>query len=508
MDKTVGFIDVGTNSVHMLVVRFYEGTMGTPVYQDKEAVRLGYSLFIDGEIDGPTMEKTGKVLASFASIARRYGAEEILACATCAARESPNAAMLIDMARKNGIDMRIISGEEEAHLTRLGVLGPISPRRTLLVDIGGGSTEVTIADGEDDLFSTSLNLGALRLTFGHGVSNVRKIEPDKYDYLRRCVDTEAASIAGKIKEIGFETAVGSSGTLMTIAAACATRRGDGDDSYFTYTELESLMKSLCRLGPKQRAKIAKIGASRADIIIGGGAVAEELMFLFGINRMEISGNGLREGMRMDYLMRTGWKTSDIRSSSVYSLAGRFSTDREHGENVKRLGQELYSLFARAGMIEDREALRELIGHAAILTEVGAVAGRRNKGELTSLIIRKSSMTGFEPDELDTLSLLATTCRGPVPPPGSKIYTSYTPQMGLTIAKCIMILKLADIADRGRDGAVKSLTLSNHPDSVTIGLESSQDVSLALWKMESSGEEFRKIFGRNLRVASFNHSTEN
>lgn len=500
MDRTVGFIDVGTNSVHMLVVRFYEGTMGTPVYQDKEAVRLGYSLFIDGAVDEATIDKTDKVLASFAAIARSYGAEEILACATCAVRESPNADRFLQIAKRHGIKMEIIDGTEEARITRLGVLGPVSPRRTLLMDIGGGSTEITIADGDKDLMSASLKVGALRLTFGHGFSNNHRIEPEKYDFLRRCVDTEAAGIAGKVKEIGFETAVGSSGTLMTLAAACAARRGDGDDSYFTYTELESLMRSLCRLGTKQRAKMAKIGPSRADIIIGGGAAAEELMFLFGIDRMEISGNGLREGMRMDYLIKNGWETSDIRSSSVYSLAGRFSTDREHGENVKRLALELYGLFTKAGLVEERDVVRDLIAHAAVLAEVGAVAGRRNKGDLTSLIIRRSALTGFEPDELDTLALLATLCRGPIPPLGSKTYSSYTPQMGTTIAKCAMILKLADIADRGRDGAVESLTLSNHPDCLTIGLVARSDVSLALWKMESVSDEFRRIFGRNLRVA--------
>jgi Tfp pilus assembly PilM family ATPase len=159
MDRTVGFIDVGTNSVHMLVVRFYEGTMGTPVYQDKEAVRLGYSLFIDGEVDEATIDKTDKVLASFAAIARSYGAEEILACATCAVRESPNADRFLQIAKRHGIKMEIIDGTEEARITRLGVLGPVSPRRTLLMDIGGGSTNVAILSMDGIVVSTHVKVG-------------------------------------------------------------------------------------------------------------------------------------------------------------------------------------------------------------------------------------------------------------------------------------------------------------------------------------------------------------
>lgn len=262
MDRTVGFIDVGTNSVHMLVVKFYKDTFGTPIYQDKETVRLGHSLFSRGYLDEETIDKVSKVFASFSGIARRLGASRIMACATCAAREAPNADRLRKLAEENGIEMVIIDGKEEARLTRLGVLGPVAQRRSLLMDIGGGSTEITIADGRDDLVRESLKLGALRMSFGYDFDPLKPISEEDYDELLHCVDMEVSSVSGPIKRTGFETAIGSSGTLIALAGAVSVMRGDGDDSYFTYRELEMLMSRLCSLDAKQRNEIYHIGKSR------------------------------------------------------------------------------------------------------------------------------------------------------------------------------------------------------------------------------------------------------
>ena len=501
MDRTVGFIDVGTNSVHMLVVRFYEGDMGTPVYQDKEAIRLGHSLFTTGQLDEAVLDKAGKVLRSFASIARGLGADEVRAYATCAAREAPNSSALELLARSCGIDIRIISGPEEAHITRLGVIGPVAPRRTLLVDIGGGSTEITLADGSDDLVSCSFRLGAIRMAFASGVDQSGKVSAHDYDFLRRTVDNEITSQVGRIRECGFDVAVGSSGTLMAIASAIAARRGDGNDSYFTLEELESLMRYLCRMTASQRAYVSKIGASRADIILGGGAIAEEIMFRLGIQRMEISSNGLREGMRVAYLVENGWPCRNIRESSVMSLVGRFNSDRVHGDNVARISDLLFDSFARNGLVVGDAGLKEFMRYAAYLNEVGAVAGRRSKGELTSLIIRNSAMIGFEPDELEVIAFLAYVCRGPVPALTSKQYLKLPQYTPVTLSRCAMLLKIAEISDRGRDGAVSGVEVEVVGSAIHLVLVTSSDASLAMWKLASVRDEFHSVFGMDVIVSS-------
>ena len=208
MDKTIGFIDVGTNSVHMLVVRFYEGSLGTSVYSDKESVRIGQSLYSRGVIDEETIDKASIVISKFAEVAKGFGAEQVVAMATAAAREASNRADLVQAVKGCGVDLRIIPGMEEARLIRLGVLGPDAPVRTLCIDVGGGSTEIALAEGRDDLYLDSLSLGAIRLAYGSGIDQKGKVTFRQYDVLRRMVDTASYRSVGKIRELGFEKVVG------------------------------------------------------------------------------------------------------------------------------------------------------------------------------------------------------------------------------------------------------------------------------------------------------------
>jgi exopolyphosphatase/guanosine-5'-triphosphate,3'-diphosphate pyrophosphatase len=165
--KIISFIDIGTNSIHLLVVRFFPGSMGTPIFQDKELVRLGQNLFKYGSIDRDAIEKTRIVISNFVRISKDLGAENIFAYATCAAREATNRRELLDAIRIEGADVKVISGLEEARLIELGIFGPGGPsERSLIIDIGGGSTEIVLSEGKENLFTDSLSLGSVRLAYG------------------------------------------------------------------------------------------------------------------------------------------------------------------------------------------------------------------------------------------------------------------------------------------------------------------------------------------------------
>ena len=215
--ETVGFIDVGTNSIHLLVVRFYNGTAGTPVFQDKETVRLGQSLYAEGSISQEVIDKSAMVLSRFAGIARDMGADRVVAVATCAAREASNSKELIRALSKD-VDVKVIPGTEEARLIGLGVFGTKGPsKRTVEIDIGGGSTEIVLAENGENLFIDSLCMGAVRYAYGLGIDNTKKIKDDDYEIMRRNVDASSMYAVKKVREIGFENAVGSSGTFIALA---------------------------------------------------------------------------------------------------------------------------------------------------------------------------------------------------------------------------------------------------------------------------------------------------
>ncbi len=490
---------MGTNSVHMLVVRFYDGSLGTTVYQDKETVRMGQSLYAQGAIDAETLEKTRIVIRNFVGVAREYGASEIVAMATCAAREASNRQELVHAIKSEGVDLHVIPGLEEARLIRLGVLGPDSDCRTLCIDVGGGSTEISLGDGKGGVYLDSLSLGAVRLAYGSGIDQSGKVTSRQYDALRRIVDTASYRSVGRVRDMGFDRAVGSSGTIMAIGEMCGSLRGDRDGSYFTYTELSSLMKDVCSRDVGERLKLPKMTANRADIIVGGGAVVEELMFLFGIQKMEVSKNGLREGMRTEYLLEHGQSDFDLRGSSVNGLVSRCGCDRRHADAVRRYSLAIYDQMAEKGIIAGDSRFRELLGYAAELHDVGEFISYERHAAHSFTIIKNSFLPGFDEHELLLMALMARFHHSSVPGPSSKYFAGLEPDEAGPLRECALVLRMADILDRSRDRSVESIEISPVGASVVMRLMCTRDISMQLWKLKTIRDEFSNVFDRKLRV---------
>ncbi|MCQ2070103.1 MAG: Ppx/GppA family phosphatase [archaeon] len=496
MRKTVSFIDVGTNSIHMLVVRFFEGSMGTPVFQDKESVRMGKSLYEKGRIDVETLDKITLVAGKFVEVSRRMGAEEIVAMATSAAREAENGSDVVSLFERLGVRLHVIPGKEEARLIRLGVLGPYAKEKTLCIDIGGGSTEISISEGEKTYYLDSLELGAIRMAYGTGIDQRGPVSPARYDTLKRVVDTKCYRSVGAVREIGFDKAVGSSGTLTAIGEVCGSRRADKDTSYILRSELRSLMRELCAMDSSERAKISKIGTNRADIVIGGGAVLDELMGLFKIDRIEVSGNGLREGMMTDYLLNNGHTDFDARSSAVRNLRGRCCTDEQHVENVVRYTAGLYDALVNGGLMERDPLWRELLLYAAELHDIGEFINYEGHNVHSYTIIRNSYLPGFDSEEIELMALMARFHHKSFPKPTSKYLVDVRSENIDMLLKCSLVLKIADILDRGRDGAIDRISLDVFWDRTVLRLGSSKDISMVLWKLSSIGDVFRGVFNRD------------
>ncbi|MCQ2078435.1 MAG: Ppx/GppA family phosphatase [archaeon] len=497
MPESVAFIDVGTNSIHLLIVSFYEGSLGTPVFSEKESVRMGKSLYETGRIDDETLEKARVVLSKFAQISQEKGCSEIIAMATCAAREAPNRADLVNVARECGITLHVIPGREEARLTRLGVAGPDCPRRTLCIDVGGGSTEIALALGRDDIYLDSLNLGAIRMAFGTGIDQNGKVSPKQYDTLKKMVAAQCYHSVGKIRDIGFDVVMGSSGTMEALADACASMRGDGDGSFLLRSELKSLMKIMCGLTAAERCKLPKVSANRADIVIGGGSVVEALMDLLDIERIEISRTGLREGMKVDYLLKKGHSDCSIRASSVMALAVRCECNTKHEEAVKKYTSQLYGEFVRVGLVQESPEMEELLGYAAQLHDVGAFISYDKHNAFSYTIIKNSYLAGFDSDELERIALLARFHHNSFPGPSSKFFVGMDRKSAQNLLKYAMILKIADILDRGRDFAVEEIRVEVLNGNVNLTVYATADMSMAMWKLGTVVEDFRTLFGGRL-----------
>ncbi|MDR2698987.1 MAG: Ppx/GppA family phosphatase [Candidatus Methanoplasma sp.] len=497
--RVVSFIDIGTNSIHILVVRFFKDSMGTTIFQDKETVRLGQHLFRHGFIDRETIEKTRIVISNFVRISKDLGAEEVIAYATCAAREASNRKELLDAMKVEGVDVKIISGLEEARLIRLGVFGPDGPRQKALeIDIGGGSTEVSLCHDGEDLFLDSLSLGAVRLAYEPGQDHDGAMTPVDYDFLRRQVERMSHRMCRRVREIGFERAYGSSGTMIALAKMCAAKR-DGDSSYMMYYELVELMKELYSKDIEGRKEVLGMNPARSDIIVSGGAIAEELMYLLDIDRIEISENGLKQGMEIDYLLTKGHTNFNVRESSVLNLANRCRYDRIHAETVQRNALLLFDEMKRQSVHDMGDEMRMLLSSASLLHDIGEFISYPKHNFYSYIIILNSFLPGFDNEELRTMALLTKFHHKNFPGRDSKQFADMDDEEISGILMCAMMLKIADILDRHRNSSVDAVGVSVSPGAVTIRLESESDISMEIWKLKTTEDDFKTVFGLDLRI---------
>ncbi|AIZ56109.1 guanosine-5'-triphosphate,3'-diphosphate pyrophosphatase [Candidatus Methanoplasma termitum] len=497
--EVVSFIDIGTSSIHILVVRFFKDSMGTPIFQDKENVRLGQNLFKHGNIDKETIEKTRIVVSNFVKISKNLGAKKIIAYATCAARETSNRKELLDAMKVEGVDVKIISGFEEARLIRLGVFGPDGPfQKSLEIDIGGGSTEIVLCKGKECLFSDSLSLGCIRLANGFDQDHNKAITFSEYDYLRRHVDMMSYRTCRKIREIGFERAYGSSGTMIALAKICAAKR-DGDDSYMMYYELVEVMKELYTKGVEERKDVLGMTPSRADIIVSGGAIAEELMYLLGIDRIEITDKGMKQGMEIDYMLSNGYTNFDVKESSVLNLAKRCQYDQAHAETVQRNALLLFDKMKEEGIHNMDNEMRMLLSYAATLHDIGEFISYPKHHLHSYIIILNSYLLGFDNEELKLMALMTKFHHGNFPSKGSKQFKDMDKKETSDLLKCAMILKISDILDRRRNSAIDWIEMCISEHDVVLNIGSESDINMEMWKLKTLNEEFETVFGLGLKV---------
>jgi exopolyphosphatase/guanosine-5'-triphosphate,3'-diphosphate pyrophosphatase len=299
-------IDIGTNTVRLLVADAEETTTYRTVHEEHVITRLGEQLQETGLLEPVAMGRTLQVLRQFAHTAKNLAAEEIVAVATSAAREAENRAEFLDRALSEvGLELQIISGEEEARLTAIGVLHALGPDypNMLIVDIGGGSTEFTAIAHGKIIRHTSLPIGVVKLTEAH-----LKSDPPSGDEL----EVAAASIRETLQQVPPSlqhppgaTLVGTAGTPTTLAAIdLGLEKYDGarvTGHRLSRARIRELLDYLCSLPLGERRHIVGLEPARADVILAGTVLTREIMNLFAFHELTLSDGGLREGLLLHHL---------------------------------------------------------------------------------------------------------------------------------------------------------------------------------------------------------------
>jgi exopolyphosphatase / guanosine-5'-triphosphate,3'-diphosphate pyrophosphatase len=510
--RTVAFMDIGTNSARLVVVRIQANHAVTTLTQQKEVVRLGEGEYADGQLQPEAIQRAVVVCGKLADLARTYGAEEIVAVATSATREAQNQAELVGrLHREAGLDVRVISGLEEARLIYLGIVSGLhlGERRVLIIDIGGGSTELIVGDAREHHALTSVKVGAVRLTSLFFLPGEEEpVSPARYALIQGHVRNAAVRAVQQIREQPFEVAFGSSGTienLADIAAAALHGRRRARDEALTRADLRRVVAQLCALPLDERRRVPGINPGRADIVIAGAAILDTLMDALGLPEIRVSDRGLREGLIVDYLTRAEHRDLvegvTVRERSVLQLARACGFDEAHARHLAHLALDLFDSGRAMGLHRLGEAERELLHHAALLHGVGDFLSFSNHHQHTYYIIRHADLLGFDQTEIAVMAAIARFHRKGFPSKQQPELAELGRRERRTVRVLSLFLRLAENLERSHAGLVtRAVLLPGANGEVRLQLTARGDPQLEMWGVQAQTPHFQRTFHRPLTVA--------
>jgi exopolyphosphatase/guanosine-5'-triphosphate,3'-diphosphate pyrophosphatase len=502
-------------------------------------LRLGDDVAREGRISRDGSRRALATLRRFRALADGAGATRVVACATSAFREASNGRRLAAaLAAETGIEARIIDGETEAALiysaVRASVLMEKGP--VLAFDLGGGSLEVMVGDGNTLWWAKSLPLGVARLT----TELVRHDGPsggDRRRLRKRIVDL-LEPVAGELADLfdagglhlppaptgagglhlppaptrpgGPSLAVGSGGTFCDLARMLAYRRSGGipvSVNQFSFSRLEflDLHEELFAATAAERRRFPGLELRRADLVPAGALLLATAMELFGFDELTVSEWALREGMVLDAIraLHPGDAVAvgdgDIRRASVEALARRCHWDEAHARHVARLALQIFDRGRRLHRLGDED--RELLEYAALLHDIGEHVSVLAQHKHTSYLIQHGRLRGFAPEEVLALAALARYGGRGIPKTTHKPFGSLSPKRRDRVVKLAAILRLAAGLDRGRAQLVDSVAVELSGGRLRLQVRSARNCELELWAAQRQAALLERVFGRRLELTA-------
>ncbi|HSB85099.1 MAG TPA: Ppx/GppA phosphatase family protein [Ilumatobacteraceae bacterium] len=507
---TLAALDIGTNSFHLVVARLLENGFEV-VTREKETVRLGHGGGDMKQLSTDAMDRGISSLRRMQRIAAAHNAT-IRAVATSAVREARNADEFLARAHREAkIDIEVISGLEESRLIHLGVLQavPAFDRRLILVDIGGGSTEVLIGERGETLTARSFKLGAVRLTdrfFPNGTTSTASVK-DCRSYVRSIL----ATFEREVEELGFEIAIASSGTAETIARMIHAGRDDTplhtfNRFEFTVSELQSISETLARKkSSDERRGTPGLDPGRADIIVAGALVLEGVADIYGIKSFVFSEAALREGVLLDTIARLQGGAlhhlRDVSRRSIRGLAERCDDDPSHSAHVATLALQLFD--ATVDLHRLPPDAREYLEAGALLANVGLVISHSKHHLHSYYVIRNSELTGLTDTEIEIIAQIARYHRKSAPKSSHEEFGRLSADDQRLVKTLAAILRVAIGLDRSHDGRVRSVMANVRRGRVVIEAESKRgkEISLELYTANERADLLEEVLGQRVAIVA-------
>jgi exopolyphosphatase/guanosine-5'-triphosphate,3'-diphosphate pyrophosphatase len=506
---TFAAVDIGSNSVRLKIARLLGGRL-KPVHEDREVTRLGEGVFRSGFLTPESMAETVKVLRRFHRATQQVVTDEVKVVATSALRDARNSQAFLEWVRSaTGWRVEIISGVEEARLIHLGLVSSkrIDSAPTLMIDLGGGSCELTVSRAGHIIDTVSLPLGAVRLTDEF----LRHDPPRKGEIkrLRGFMAREVGRIASRITGARVRNVIATSGTADALAAVAANLRKKSPSRLrpaVSRAEMSRIAKRLARLAVAERRQIEGIGPRRAEIIVAGAMVYNELIDRCRLKGFRYSPLGLRDGIlaqmaaEYDRSTRSGRQIESERWESIAKAVKHYGVDRKHALDVRESAMFLFAELRSVHRLSPD--YREWISAAAMLYEVGDFVNRTGRHRHTHYIISNSEILGYTPQQRRIVAAIARYLGKSRPTVEDGPMKAIDPPDRAEVHKAIVILRLARSLNLGRSRAVQKVRVTLRAAEVRLTLlpRRRMGVDLELWAIEKDCGYFRETFGRELSTA--------
>ncbi|HTW56696.1 MAG TPA: Ppx/GppA phosphatase family protein [Terriglobales bacterium] len=505
---TFAAVDIGSNSVRLKIARLQSGRLKS-LHEDREVTRLGEGVFRSGFLTPESMAETVKVLRRFHRSTQQIVTDTVRVVATSALRDARNSQAFLEWVRSaTGWRVEIISGVEEARLIHLGLVsGPrIDRSPTLMIDLGGGSCELTVSQGGHIRDAVSLPLGAVRLT-----DEFLPHDPPRKGELKRLrgfIAREINRVATRIGAARIKNVVATSGTAAALAAVAAhLRRGNNRQRLVvSRSDMTRTAKRLARLPVAERRNIEGIGPRRAEIIVAGAMVYHELLDRFHLKAFRYSPLGLRDGilaqMSADYdrTTRSGRQIESERWESILKAVDHYHIDRKHALDVRESAMLLFSALRSVHRLPPE--YREWLSAAAMLYEVGDYVNRNGHHRHTHYILSNSEILGYTPQQRRLIAAIARYLGKSRPTVDDTPIKLVEAADRGDVQKAILLLRLARALNLGRSRAVQRVRVGLRSAEVKLTLvpRRRMGVDLELWAIEKDCSYFREVFGRELSTA--------
>jgi exopolyphosphatase/guanosine-5'-triphosphate,3'-diphosphate pyrophosphatase len=504
-------IDLGTNSVRLVIVRLERDGTHVILKQEKSPVNLGEGSFKNHYLTKEAMDRTFEALENMVKTSRFFEADYVRAVATSALRQAANRDEFLSRVFKDlKLDLKVISGLEEARLVYLGVSSNLSleERPSLIMDIGGGSVELIVKGPDTHLEIDSMPLGASRLADLFGLKNdPGLVDKDLYQAIKRYVLNHTCHFMSKAAKYGLEICHGCAGVIENLAKIQAKLLHQGETlikyPLLSQEDLEHMGLWLGAMPLGERRKVKGLDKEKVPIIVAGCAIVDSVLGELGIKTLNVVEHGLKYGLVYDFInlyRKNGG--AGTREENIRQLGRRCLYDEKHAEAVSGLSVLIYEALVRADLLIYNQRDKELLRLGALVHDIGKFLTYENHQLHSWYLIKNATLLGFDEDEIALLAFLALNHRGDKHDKFGDIYALYekSERLDYRLFRALgLIVAMSEILESRRQDAIVGCEVGFADGKAEFDFRVKPESTLTAETaaLDKLGKEFETVFGLKL-----------